>query len=296
MKTYHDIAADGGSDVIGQVVAHAERMAERLAGVRRIVAVMSGKGGVGKSTVSINLASALARQGALVGLVDGDINGPSLGRMAGVRSAPLRRSGQAMVPAETEGGVRVMSMDFFLGDETAPVVWDAPSQTDGPAWRGLREAGALRELIADTAWGELDVLVVDLPPGSDRLPTLVGVVPRLDGALVVTIPSAVSLGVVARSIRLAREYLDVPALGLIENMAAHVCPHCGGEDVLFPSGRVDALARSLDLPVLARIPFDPVLGVAADEGRSYPHDHPDRPAARAFIQLANDLQSILDVP
>lgn len=295
MKTYHDIATDGGSDVLGQVTAQSDRLAGSLAGVRRIVAVMSGKGGVGKSTVSVNLAAALALGGARVGVLDGDINGPSLGRMAGVRGKALRHSGTAVMPAETRRGVRVMSMDLFLNDETEPVVWDAPSQTDGAAWRGLREAGALRELIADTEWGELDLLVVDLPPGSDRLPTLAGVVPRLDGALVVTLPSAVSMGVVGKSVRMAQEHLDVPSLGLIENMAAHVCPHCGEEDDLFPSGGVDALARSLGLDVLARIPFDPLVGLAADEGRSYPHDHPDRPAAKAFIELATDLQSMLEL-
>jgi ATP-binding protein involved in chromosome partitioning len=296
MKTYHDIATDGGSDVAGQVASQSHRLTGRLADVRRIVAVMSGKGGVGKSTVSVNLAASLAVSGARVGLVDGDINGPSLGRMAGVHGAPVLRSGSAVLPVESSEGVRVMSMDLFLDDESLPVVWDAPDQVGGAAWRGLREAGALRELIADTQWGELDVLLIDLPPGSDRLPTLAGVVPRLDGALVVTLPSAVSLGVVGRSVRMVQDHLDVPPLGLIENMAAHVCPSCGASDELFPAGKVDVLARTLGLRVLARIPFDPLLGRAADEGRSYPHDHPDRPAAEAFNKLANELQAILDLP
>ncbi|MEX2399722.1 MAG: P-loop NTPase [Rhodothermales bacterium] len=294
MKTYHDIATDGGSDVVGQVEAQSDRLAGRLSDVRRIVAVMSGKGGVGKSTVAVNLAAALAHTGARVGIVDGDINGPSLGRMAGVLEAPIRRKGAGVLPAETSAGVRVMSMDLFLADETAPVVWDAPSQTDGAAWRGLREAGALRELIADTEWGELDVLLVDLPPGSDRLPTLAGVVPRIDGALVVTIPSAVSMSVVGRSVRLMQEHLHVPSVGLIENMGAYVCPHCGEADDLFPSGSVDALARGLGVRVVARIPFDPAIGMAADEGRSFPQDHPERPAAKAFFNLANDVQSMMD--
>ncbi len=295
MKTYHDIASDGGSDVVGQVRDQAGRLAGRLSDVRRTVAVMSGKGGVGKSTVSVNLADALSRKGARVGIVDGDINGPSIARIAGVRRTPLRRRGSAVVPAETRGGVRVMSMDLFLEDETAPVVWDAPSQTDAAAWRGLREAGALRELIADTAWGALDLLVVDLPPGSERLPTLAGVMPRIDGALVVTIPSAVSMGVVGRSIRMTQEHLDVPSLALVENMCAHVCPHCGLEDDLFPSGSVEALARSLEVRLLARIPFDPAIARAADEGRCYLHDHAERPAAKAFTQLSNELLSLLDL-
>ncbi len=295
MKTWHDIATDGGSDVAGQVAVQADRLAERLSGIRHIVAVMSGKGGVGKSTVAVNLAAALARHGARIGLVDGDINGPSLGRMTGVQAAALsQRTKGTVSPPETTLGVRVMSMALFLHDETTPVAWDAPSQSGGTAWRGLREAGALRELIADTAWGALDMLLVDLPPGSDRLPTLADVTPRMDAVVVVTIPSVVALDAVGRSVRMVQEHLDVSSLGLVENMASHTCPHCGQADPLYSPGRTDRLAKALDVPVLARIPFDPALGVAADEGRSYLCDHPARPAARAFTELADRLQLLLD--
>ncbi len=295
MKTWHDIATDGGSDVAGQVAVQADRLAERLSDIRYIVAVMSGKGGVGKSTVAVNLAAALARNGARVGLVDGDINGPSLGRMTGVQATtPLQRAGGVVSPPETTLGVRVMSMALFLRDETTPVAWDAPSQSGGAAWRGLREAGALRELITDTAWGALDILLVDLPPGSDRLPTLADVTPRIDAAVVVTIPSAVALDAVGRSVRMIQEHLDVSSLGLVENMASHTCPHCGQADPLYPPDRTDRLARTLDVPVLARIPFDPALGMAADEGRPYLHEHPDRPAACAFTELADCLKLLLD--
>lgn len=295
MKTWRDIATDGGSDVAGQVAGQANRLANRLRDVRHIVAVMSGKGGVGKSTVAVNLAAALARAGGRIGLVDGDINGPSLGRMTGVQ-APISLSRRAgtVTPPETMWGVRVMSMALFLRDETTPVAWEAPSQAGGAAWRGLREAGALRELIADTAWGALDMLLVDLPPGSDRLPTLTDVAPRIDAAVAVTIPSAVSLEVVGRSVRMVREYLDVPLLGLVENMASHACPHCGKSDPLYPPGRTDQLANALDVPVLARIPFDPAVGVAADAGNAYLREYPDRPAARAFTELADRLQLLLD--
>ena len=221
MKTWHDIATDGGSDVAGQVAVQTDRLAERLSDIRYIVAVMSGKGGVGKSTVAVNLAAALARNGARIGLVDGDINGPSLGRMTGVQAmTPPQRAKGTVSPPETTLGVRVMSMALFLHDETTPVAWDVPSQSGGAAWRGLREAGALRELITDTAWGALDMLLVDLPPGSDRLPTLADVTPRMDAVVVVTIPSAVALDAVGRSVRMIQEYLDVSSLGLVENMAS----------------------------------------------------------------------------
>ena len=313
MKTYHDIMTDGGSDVEGQVAERTGRLADRLAGIARVVAVMSGKGGVGKSTVAVNLAATLAREGARVGLVDADINGPSLGRMTGVRATPLCRDGSAFLPAQTSHGIRVMSMALFFQEETAPIVWDAPSQAGAVAWRGLREAGALRELIADTAWGELDLLLVDLPPGPDRLPAFIDVVPRVDGVLVITLPSAVSVGIVGRSIRIMREHgvaahtmqghgelthamqehPNPQAMAIIENMASRLCPHCGGEDPLYPVGSVDRLARALDVPVIARIPFDPAVGLAADEGRSYPHEHPDRPAARAYAELADRLRAFL---
>ncbi len=295
MKTWRDIATDGGSDVAGQVAEQANQLADRLRDVRRIVAIMSGKGGVGKSTVAVNLAAALARAGGRIGLVDGDINGPSLGRMTGVQAPiSLSRMEGTVIPPETTWGVRVMSMALFLRDETAPVAWDAPSQAGGAAWRGLREAGALRELIADTEWGALDMLLVDLPPGSERLPTLADVAPRIDAAVAVTIPSAVSLEVVGRSVRMVREYLDVPLLGLVENMASHACPHCGKADPLYPPGRTEPLADALDVPVLARIPFDPALGMAADDGNAYLQEYPDRPAARAFAELADRLTLLLD--
>lgn len=297
MKTWRDIATDGGSDVAGQVAEQADRLAERLRGVRHIVAVMSGKGGVGKSTVTVNLAAALIRAGGRVGIVDGDINGPSLARMTGAR-APASSSpaeGTAAAP-ETIWGARVMSMAFFLRDETTPVAWDAPSQSGGAAWRGLREAAALRELISDVEWGELDMLLVDLPPGSDRFPTLADVAPRIDAVVAVTIPSAVSLEVVGRSVRLIQEHFDAPSMGLVENMASRACPHCGEEDPLYPVGRTEPLANALGVPVLARIPFDPALGAAADRGQSYIREYPDRPAARAFAELADRLQLLLEVP
>lgn len=294
MRTYHDITRDGGSDIIGQVSDLADRTRSRMEGVAHVIAVMSGKGGVGKSSITVNLASALAESGS-VGIVDGDVNGPSIARMTGVRGRPLHRDSNSVHPVVTPGetAVKVMSMDLFLETETSPVLWDAPTQKDGYAWRGLMEAGALREFIADTEWGELEYLLVDLPPGSDKLPNLADVLPMLSGAVVVTMPSAVSLGVVGRSIRMARALLDTPILGLIENMSGFVCPHCGRLDELFPAGEVERLAGELSLPILGSIPFDPLIGVCADEGRFYVSEHPDRPAAFAIRALADRLITML---
>ena len=290
MKSYADIPADGGSDVLGQVAEQSARMHARLSSVRHIVAVMSGKGGVGKSTFATNLAEAFAMAGLAAGILDGDINGPSVGRIAGVHGTPLRRNGGGMIPAVTGGGVKVMSMDLLLEDESTPVMWDAPTQASAFAWRGLMEAGALRELISDTEWGELDFLVVDLPPGSDKLPNLADVLPRLSGAVVITIPSGVSKAIVGKSVRMARELLGTPLLGVVENMSGYVCPSCGRRDALYPSGS----AATFDVPLLGQIPFDPVLASASDEGRSYVREHSTRPAARAIIEAAGHIQTILD--
>lgn len=295
MKGYHDIATDGGSNVIEQVEELAQRTRERLAGVRHVMAVMSGKGGVGKSTLTVNLAASLARDGHAVGIVDGDINGPTIGRMTGVHGLPLQYgAGGIEAPVARSVPVKVMSMDLFLEADTAPVLWDAPTQKDGYAWRGLMEAGALREFIADTVWGELDYLLVDLPPGSDRLPNLVDVLPTLSGAVVITMPSAVSLGVVGRSIRMARELLETRILGIIENMSGYVCPTCGQFDELFTAGDVERLSADLDTPILGSIPFDPLIGICADQGRFYVTEHPDRPAASFIRTLADRLVLLLD--
>lgn len=294
MKTYSDIVGDGGSDVSGQVEARSRRLEARLAEVGFVVAVMSGKGGVGKSTVAAHLADALAATGRAVGLLDADLNGPSLGRITGASALTIDAAASGVRPALTQDGLKVMSIDFFLDAETSPVVWDAPTQRSAYAWRGLREVATLHELVADTDWGALDYLIVDLPPGADRLPTVADVLPRLDGALVITIPSAVSMAAVGKSVRFVREHLDTPLLGIVENMTARVCPHCGRKDELFPEGSLDRLSDELRLPILARIPFDPALAAASDAGRSFLRQHPERAAARALSELAERVSTNLN--
>ena len=294
MQTYHDITHDGGSDISGQVRDLAIRMGRRLKGVDHVIAVMSGKGGVGKSSLTANLAAVLAENGS-VGIIDGDINGPSLGRMTGVHGRHLQRGLDSILPAMAgvDSKIKVMSMDLFLEAETAPVLWKAPTQRDGFAWRGLMEAGALREFISDTEWGELDYLFIDLPPGSDKLPNLADILPQLSGAVVVTLPAAVSLGVVGRSIRMARELLDTPILGLVENMSRHTCPSCGHIDQIFPAGGLEKLSTDLQVPILGSVPFDPLIGSCADEGKFYVSEYPDRPAAVAIHTIAEKLNTML---
>jgi ATP-binding protein involved in chromosome partitioning len=285
MKGYRDIAGDGGSNIVEQVVAQQARLTARMAAIRASVAVVSGKGGVGKSSVTANLAGALAGRGLAVGVLDADLNGPSMGKMLGVRGQTLRVEADGVRPAVSAEGIRVLSMDLLLPGDDIPVVWDAPTQAEAHTWRGTMEGTALREFLADTAWGPLDVLLIDLPPGADRLPMLLDLLPGLTGAIVVTIPSAVSHLVVRRAMTLARER-GARLLGLVENMAGYVCPTCGTVGPLFEGPGGEATAAQHGLPFLGRVPFDSRLAAAADRGRPFVFDHADTPAGRALAAVA----------
>jgi ATP-binding protein involved in chromosome partitioning len=283
VKKYRDIVGDGGSNIVGQVEAQQLRLGARLAEVKAIVAVVSGKGGVGKSSITANLAGAFALAGARVGVLDADLNGPSMATMLGVRGRTLAVGAAGVEPPAGALGIRVMSMDLLLADDATPLAWDAPSQAEAHTWRGAMEASALREFLADTAWGSLDVLLIDLPPGTDRLATVTGLVPALSGTVVVTIPSDVSHLIVRKSITVARAS-PAPVLGVIENMAG-----------MFPGPGAEALARESGVPFLGRVPFDPALAAAADRGEPYVAAAPRSAAARALAAIAAGLRDVLSL-
>lgn len=293
MKKYGDLIGDGGSNVLEQVRAQAARLEGRLAQVDRVIAVMSGKGGVGKSALTVCLADALALAGSRVGIVDADINGASVAKMTGVEGRKVAFDEAGAKPVETELGVKVMAIDLFVDDPTAPVLWKAPTQKDGFTWRGMMETSAVREFIADTAWGRLDALLVDLPPGTASLPNLVDVLPRFSGAVIVTLPTGVSRLVVERSARMARDVIKAPVLGMVENYSYKVCPHCGQVDELYPDGDAEPLASELGVPFLGRIPFDPLVAKSMDDGVSYLKRFPERPAARVIRSVADSIVSSL---
>jgi ATP-binding protein involved in chromosome partitioning len=282
VKRYRDIAGDGGSDIAGQVGEQHGRLARRLGGVRHVLAVVSGKGGVGKSSLSGMLAGGFALEGWRVGVLDADLNGPSMAKILGVRGAALAVAEGAVVPPRNALGIKVMSMDLLLPSDETPLTWDAPTQHEAHTWRATTEANALREFLADTDWGDLDLLVLDLPPGTDRLATVVSLVPRLSGALVVTIPSDVSQLVVRRSITAARQ-AGVTVIGLVENMAG-----------LFPGPDAEVMAHTAGIPFLGRIPFDTKLAEAADGGQLLVARSPDSPAARALAELQLRLRRALE--
>jgi ATP-binding protein involved in chromosome partitioning len=284
VKRYRDIVGDGGSDVVGQVEAQQQRLVRRLRDVRAIVAVVSGKGGVGKSSVTANLAGAFARGGSRVGVLDADLNGPSMAKMLGVRGRTLLVGEDGVDPPAGALGIRVMSMDLLLADDATPLTWDAPTQAEAHTWRGAMEANALREFLADTAWGTLDILLVDLPPGTDRLATVAGLLPALAGTVVVTIPSDVSHLVVRKSITVARG-VTAPILGVVDNMVG-----------MFPGPGGETLARDAGVPFLGSVPFDPALAAAADRGQPYVDAAPEAPAALALTAIATRLRDALFSP
>lgn len=292
MKRYRDLVGDGGSNIVGQLAEREARLRARMAAIRATIAVVSGKGGVGKSSVTANLAAGLTQDGYAVGVLDTDLNGPSIAKMLGVRGQALRVTDAGVVPAVSADGIRVLSMDLLLPSDDTPVVWDAPTQADAHTWRGAMEANALYEFLADTAWGDLDVLLLDLPPGADRLPTVKGLLPDLTGAVVVTIPSEVSHLVVRKSIALARA-AGVRILGLVENMAGYVCVECGALGALFDGPGGERAAAQCDVPFLGGIPFDPRLAAAADRGRSFVLDYGESLTGRALRELAARLSASL---
>lgn len=282
MKRYKDIVGDAGSQVIAQIEEQKERLAARLKRIRHTVLIMSGKGGVGKTAITVNLAAILAMEGYAVGVLDADINGPSIAKMLGVRGERLTIDEKGVSPAVGPLGIKVMSMDLLVGD--APVTWEAPTQQDAFVWRGLMEVNALREFLADTHWGELDFLFLDLPPGTDRFPNLAQLLPHFSGTLIVTIPSEVSHLVVKRSIAAAKE-LRAPIVGLVENMAGYVCLSCGEVGVLFQGGGAEAMAADLGIPYLGKIPFDPRIASSSDEGRPFVLEQGGSLAGRAFAEV-----------
>jgi ATP-binding protein involved in chromosome partitioning len=245
-----------------------------IAGIKTIVAVASGKGGVGKTTVAINLALAFQQQGLKVGILDADIYGPNVPVMLGVEKGPDVK-GQRVLPARVHD-LGVMSIAFFVREKDAVI------------WRGPMVMRAVQQFLRDVEWGQLDVLVVDLPPGTgDAQLTLAQEVP-LDGAVIVTTPSWVALEDVRRGLNLF-EAVKVPVFGVVENMAFFQCPHCSRETPVFNQGSTQKVADKLKIPHLAQIPLEPALREAGDEGKPMLVAEPTGPMAERFHELAKKL-------
>jgi len=243
-----------------------------LPGVKNVIAVGAGKGGVGKTTVAVNLALALARCGGRVGILDGDIYGPNVPIMLGLSSTQLTTDGKQIVPAE-KYGVQVVSMGFLTSDD-APVIW-----------RGPMLHGAIQQFFRDVAWKDLDYLIVDMPPGTGDVALSLSQTVPVVGSIVVTTPQKVSLADTLRAVRMYQK-LNIPPIGLVENMSYYACPNCHHEADIFGHGGGETLAEKLDIPFLGRLPVYQPIREGSDSGVPIVVSEPGSTAGRAFTLLA----------
>ncbi len=252
-----------------------------IPGVKNVIAVGAGKGGVGKTTVAVNLAVALARSGSRVGIIDGDLYGPNVPIMLGLSAELLADEQGRIIPAEAYG-VRTVSMGFLTKEDSAVI------------WRGPMLHGAIQQFFRQVAWGELDYLIVDLPPGTGDVALSLSQSVPVSGAIVVTTPQQVSLADTRRAVRMY-EKLNVRPLGLIENMSHFACPHCGHESDIFGKGAGEGLARDLQIPFLGRLPIYQPIRVGGDTGHPIVLAEPDSIAARAFVSVAEQAAAQISI-
>jgi ATP-binding protein involved in chromosome partitioning len=295
VKSYHDIAGDGGSRILEQVAEKHTRIADGLAGVRHLMAVGSGKGGVGKSTLTLHLAGALRARGLRIAILDADFNGPTQARMAGVQDALFVPGQKKMVLPRTSNGIGVFSMGSLIPESEA---LDFQSTTHGEShtWRATREFALLGDILGACEWGTLDLLMFDLPPGAERTVQYADFLGPRTSFVLVTIPSEVSRGVVARS---AAALSKGPnrVLGYVENMSGYYCRDCNGIKPLFvspePFDSAQGRSSSLEIPCLGTVPFDPELARHCDRGVPLA-EVPNTPVGRALDHVAQQLLDSLE--
>ena len=244
-------------------------------GVKNIIAIASGKGGVGKSTVSVNLAVALAQEGATVGLLDADVYGPSVPLMMGCEDEKPWTENAKIIPIKKHG-ISMMSLGFLLEDGQAVL------------WRGPMVAGTVKQLLGDVAWGELDYLLVDLPPGTGDAPMSLAQLVPLTGVVIVATPQDVAANIAMKAVMLFRR-LNSPIVGVIENMSHFVCPSCGETTKIFSGQDGRQLAKSIGVPFLGSVPLDPAISEAGDDGQPSIVAYPDRPQAAQFREISKEL-------
>ena len=260
------------------------RLKAWMAKIKHKIVILSGKGGVGKSTVAANLAMALALKGRpyLVGVLDADITGPSIPKILGTRGQRLGAGPPGIFPATGPLGIKIVSMDFLLPSDETPVIW-----------RGPLKSVAIRQFLADVVWGDLEFLVVDLPPGTgDEALSIMQLIPDIDGVIIVTIPSEVSQIVVKKAVTFARQ-LNVPIIGIVENMSGFVCPKCGAEINIFKVGGGKKISEDLMVPFLGSIPIDPEVCEDSDKGMPFIVEHMNSPAAKAFMEIVKKIEGFL---
>jgi ATP-binding protein involved in chromosome partitioning len=287
MKHYHDIAGDGGSRILEQVADQRARITDGLAGVRHLVAVGSGKGGVGKSTLTLHLAGALRARGLRIAILDADFNGPSQARMAGVQQALFVPGTDRVALPRTPTGIGVFSMGSLIA-ESQSLEFESTARGESHTWRATREFALLGEILGSFEWGELDLLMFDLPPGAERTVQYADFLGPRTSFVLVTIPSEVSRGVVARSVA-ALTKGSHRVLGYVENMSGYYCRECDAIKPLFDSGG----SANLGIACFGQVPFDPELARHCDRGTPLAQRH-ESPVGRALDHVAQQLLDSLE--
>jgi len=259
---------------------HAQGLIDKAMGaIGKKFMVLSGKGGVGKSSVAVNLAATLASRGKKVGILDADIHGPNIPKMLGVEDKrPMAAPGpvDGILPIAATDSLRVMSIGFFLDSKDSAVIW-----------RGPMKHGLIKQFLGEVYWGELDYLIMDLPPGTgDEALSIAHLIGKVDGAVIVTTPQDVALLDSRKSISFCRE-IKIPLIGVVENMSGLLCPHCSKTIDLFKTGGGERIANEMKVPFLGRVPLDPIMVMCGDEGRPFVDVHPDSPVTGAFTAIAD---------
>ena len=254
-----------------------ESITQNLRKIKQVIVVLSGKGGVGKSTVSTNLALTLSQQGHTVGLLDCDMHGPTIPTMLGLENTRITQSSDGLKPIQATEHLKVLSMGFLINN-----------QDDAIIWRGPMKMGAIKQLIGDFDWGDLDYLIIDLPPGTGDEPlSIAQIIPKITGAIIVTTPQDVALVSVRKSITFVKK-LNIPVIGIIENMSGFTCPHCGKKVDIFKSGGGRKAAEDFNLPYLGDIPLDPTIVETGDNGTTKMID--DSTLATSFETIAENVK------
>jgi len=257
-----------------------QALQQRMCRIKHKVLVLSGKGGVGKSTVAVNLAVSLSLAGKRVGLLDVDVHGPSIPKMLHIENAPVLNGDHAILPVES-GNMKVMSIGFFL-----------PKPDEAVIWRGPMKMGVIKQFLKDADWGELDYLVIDSPPGTGDEPlSICQLIENADGAVIVTTPQEISIADVRRSINFCHK-LELPVLGVVENMSGFVCPHCGKTTDVFKTGGGERMANEMAVPFLGCIPLDPQVGEACDSGTPYVQHYARTETAKAFERVIKPILAL----
>ena len=260
-----------------------ELLRETMGKIKHKFMVMSGKGGVGKSTVAANLAVALAKMGRQVGLLDADVHGPNIPKMLGLDLKQLQGSGNLIEPVALYPNLKVMSFAFFLPDPDTPIVW-----------RGPLKHGAFKQLLSEVLWGNLDYLIVDLPPGTGDEPlSIAQLIKEVDGAIIITTPQDVALLDSRKAVTFSR-MINIPVVGIVENMSGFSCPHCGKAIDIFKMGGGQKAALELHVPFLGGIVLDPDIVKNCDNGIPFVEKNPDSKAAKAFFEISNKCEEFIE--